>query len=121
MATAAEFSQCRELFARLTWRQCALLLHEALMDPDQQGVQRWLAGGDDPDQKGTSPLLNATDAAARADVERQRIYRWEKQGRLRRIATAAGGGLYYLGHVLAVKAEEEERGTRRSRAVPEAS
>jgi hypothetical protein len=117
MATAADFAQCRELFARLTWKQCASLLDEAMAHPDQQGVRQWLAGGDDPKIKGASPLLNATEAAAVAGVERQRIYRWEEQGRLARVATAAGGGLYYRGHVLAVKAEEDERGTRRSRGV----
>jgi hypothetical protein len=121
MATAAEFKQARELFARLTFSQTARLLEGALAD-DTQGVRQWLAGDHDPGSEKAADakaLLLSSEAAAVCDVERQRMNRWEKEGRIRRAITTPSGPLFWRVDVMRLKAEEDERGGRRSRGATE--
>jgi hypothetical protein len=121
MATAAEFKQARQLFARLTFGQTAQLLDRALADGDE-GVRHWLAGDHDPASekaKDSKALLLSSEAGAILDVERQRINRWEKEGRIRRAVTTPTGPLFWRVDVLHLKAEEDERGKRRSRGTAE--
>jgi hypothetical protein len=120
MATSADFKAVRELAAKMTWGQWATFMDEFMVDPDVQGLRHWLAGDHDPDSdtaKANRRLLMTSEAAELLDVERQRLHRWEKQGRIRRVLTTPSGPLYYRGHVMALKAEEDERGGRRSRGV----
>lgn len=117
MATAAEFKQARELFGRLTFAQTAKMLSETL-EGDEQGVRFWMAGGHDPasdEAQESKALLMTSEAAAICDVERQRINRWEKDGRIKRALTMPTGPLFWRVDVMRVKAEEDERGGRRSR------
>jgi hypothetical protein len=118
MATAADFKAARELFAKLTFGQTAQLLNDALAD-DSQGIRFWMAGDHDPKSETAheaKALLLSSEAAAICDVERQRINRWEREGRLKRAITNAGNvPLFWRVDVMRVKAEEDEKGGRRSR------
>lgn len=120
MATAAEFKTVRELFAKLTFGQVKSLLEDALEADDQEGVRHWLAGDHDPKSEvahTNKALLLSSEAATLCNVERQRINRWEREGRIRRAITTPSGPLFWRVDVLRVKGEEDERGARRSRGV----
>jgi hypothetical protein len=119
MATLEEFWACREIVARLTQRQLGELLGE-LADTGpanahaDSALRVWL-GGEDPNEQGAGALLTQAEAGELLDVERQRLWRWEKQGRIARVATKNSGPLYLRTDVEALKREEDERGARRTR------
>lgn len=122
MASSTDFKTLRGLFAKLTVGQVASLLDEALLTEGHEGVRQWMAGDDDPNSEAAAAgkaLLLSSEAASICDVERQRINRWEKEGRIKRAVTTPSGPLFWRKDVELIKVLEDERGSRRSRGVAE--
>lgn len=83
------------------------------------GVRRWLSG-DAPQQPGAGAVLTSKEAATILDVERQRLWRWEKAGRIDRVATTNSGPLYMRVDVYRLlRGESQRAGARRGRREPE--
>jgi hypothetical protein len=57
------------------------------------GVRNWLSGGD-PQAVGAGAVLTSKEAGELVFVERQRLWRWEKQGKIARVATTSHGPLF---------------------------
>jgi hypothetical protein len=57
------------------------------------GVREWLSGGD-PQAIGSGAVLTTKEAGELVGVERQRLWRWEKQDKIRRVATTSHGPLF---------------------------
>lgn len=78
-------------------------------------VREWLAGGKDPDAESVGALLSSNEAAEFCGVERTRIWRWERTGKLKRALTTTATPLYLRVDLLPLKAEVEELRARRGR------
>lgn len=120
MASAAEAKRITEDVKSLTPGQVGKLLNAMAADPDATGLRRWLAGCADPDADdavGVGATLTTNEAGELLDVERQRLWRWRKAGRIKPVAVNNSGPLFLRVDVERLKAEEDERGARRSRGV----
>lgn len=83
------------------------------------GVRTWL-GGQDPQDPGAGALLTSKEAGEILDVERQRLWRWEKGGKIARVATNGAGPLFMRVDVEELAASPEVAEGRRRREAAEA-
>lgn len=113
MASAEEFRDTVEAVKLFTPRQVCKLLDLMAADPDATGLRRWL-GGQDPSVEGDGATMTQAEAAAFLDVERQRVWRWERKGKIGRVATKNSGPLYLRVDVEALR-DSGVLGQRRSR------
>jgi predicted DNA-binding transcriptional regulator AlpA len=79
-------------------------------------VRAWLAGGD-PLAEAAGALISTKDAAELLGVERPRIWRWEKAGRLERVSTTRATPLFFRHEVEQLKRELDAERERRAEAV----
>jgi hypothetical protein len=117
VASAGQFKETMQVVRAFTPRQVCRLLDAMAQDPEAKGLRAWL-GGEDPMVEGAGSLLTQAEAAAVLDVERQRVWRWEKQGKIARVATKNSGPLYLRSDVVAlgasgVTAQRRSRGEAR--------
>lgn len=82
----------------------------AFLESDPR-VREWLAG-DDPDAADGGALLGTKAAAELLGVERNRLWRWEKSGRIRRVATTSATPLYLRVELEALRDGDVRGGAR---------
>jgi hypothetical protein len=94
----------------------------AFLERDER-VREWLAGPERNDDGHPVPdggaLLGTKAAAEFLGVERNRLWRWEKSGRLTRALTTSATPLYLRAELEALRAELDEQA--RARAEREAA
>lgn len=115
MAKVAELESIVRGLESLTPAQAERILSSS------EVVRRLISGGD-THASGAGALLSSKEAAAILDVERQRLWRWEKSGRIGRGLTSNGQPMWWRADVERLREEEAERtGARRTRRTQEPS